>query len=108
MRNRIARRVACALYATTALVITSLAATPAEAQAPMKHPLPYGNGIDVIYGIPWIRSGSLTIGQPDQGGLEFYRVWQGGGALSNLASGISGNGTNFTVKVGFRSKPSRS
>ena len=101
MRNRIARRVACALYATTALVITNLAATPAEAQAPMKHPLPDGNGVDVIYGIPWIRSGSLTIGQPDQGGLEFYRVWQGGGALSNFASGISGNGTNFTVKVGF-------
>jgi RHS repeat-associated protein len=98
MIDRFSRRaVACALFARTS--IFGISATPAQAQ--MKRPMPDEHGIDVISGAPYIASGKLTIGNPSQGGLAFYRVWQGNGAwFHNLQGAVTQNGSVFTVTVG--------
>lgn len=98
MIDRFSRRaLACALFASTSLF--GISATPAQAQ--MKRPMPDEHGIDVIAGAPYIRSGSLTIGDPAQGGLQFYRVWKGlGQTFNNLTGTVSVNGSAVTVTVG--------
>lgn len=95
--NRATKRIALSLLALSALA--GLAAQPATAQQ-VKRPMPDENGIDVIAGQPYIRSGSLSIGDPAQGGLEFYRVWNRFNTFSNLDNSISVSGSTVTVKVG--------
>ena len=97
MRNSRAIRIASALLLATA----SSLALESQAQAQMKRPMPDDHGIDAIAGAPFIPSGKLTIGDPAQGGLEFYRVWEGGGTwFHNLQGTIKQNGSVFTVAIG--------
>lgn len=99
MINRFSRRaLARVLFTGTSLI--ALSVLPAPAQAQMKRPASDANGVDVISGKPIIQSGRLTIGQPEEGGLEFYRVWVGGGWYHNFNGGVSSNAGKFTIRIG--------
>lgn len=90
-----------AIRISTVLVGASLIAMGASAgHAQVKRPAPDENGVDVISGGLMIASGRLTVGQPAEGGLAFFRIWDSDGWYHNLVGTIGAAGSKYSVTVG--------
>src|SRR4051812_6381531 len=81
MTTRTSRRaLACALFATSALVSPVLVATSAHAQAFMANErrAPDGNGVDVISGKVDVPMRAVSIGRQGESSLAYINGWVGG------------------------------
>jgi len=99
-----ARILACALLASTAYL--SLSAQPAEAQLAPPSPVREAideNGVDLFNGTLNISAPALTIGQGEDQGLRYAKLWRGTDWTDSLIAYLYWDGGRLLVSLGGQS-----
>nr|WP_314121761.1 RHS repeat-associated core domain-containing protein [uncultured Brevundimonas sp.] len=85
------------------LLSSALIATPAFAQQqpiPPEHYTLDARGVDLVTGIHAFATTEVVIGNPEQGGLRYGRVWTRSGWRDINSGTINAIGNSYTVSVG--------
>ena len=95
--NRLTALTVCGLLASTA--IPSAASAQLAPPAPVRQSID-GNGVDLFLGTANVRTPSLTIGQEEPQGLDYYQLNRGSGWSDNVTAALDLSGSTMTVSLG--------